>query len=63
MFVARVLTGVYTQGQREMKVPPARDAQQSHKRYDSVVDDIKNPSMYVVFHDDQAYPDYLITFK
>ncbi|XP_037832646.1 protein mono-ADP-ribosyltransferase PARP14-like isoform X2 [Kryptolebias marmoratus] len=63
MFVARVLTGVYTQGQSGMKVPPARDAQQPHDRYDSVVDKTNNPDMYIVFHDDQAYPDYLITFK
>ncbi|XP_019208948.1 poly [ADP-ribose] polymerase 14 isoform X4 [Oreochromis niloticus] len=63
MFVARVLTGVYTQGQSDMKVPPPRNPQQPHDRYDSVVDRIDNPSMYVVFHDNQAYPDYLITFK
>uniref|UniRef100_A0A3Q4GEN3 Poly [ADP-ribose] polymerase n=1 Tax=Neolamprologus brichardi TaxID=32507 RepID=A0A3Q4GEN3_NEOBR len=63
MFVARVLTGVFTQGQATMKVPPPRNTQQPHDRYDSVVDRIDNPSMYVVFHDNQAYPDYLITFK
>ncbi|KAL4007007.1 complexin-3/4 [Sarotherodon galilaeus] len=63
MFVARVLTGIYTQGQATMKVPPPRNPQQPHDRYDSVVDTINNPSMYIVFHDNQAYPDYLITFK
>ncbi|XP_071315572.1 protein mono-ADP-ribosyltransferase PARP14 isoform X2 [Trachinotus anak] len=63
MFVARVLTGAYTQGQSDMKVPPPINPQQPHDRYDSVVDNINTPSMYVVFHDSQAYPDYLITFK
>ncbi|RVE60398.1 hypothetical protein OJAV_G00180600 [Oryzias javanicus] len=63
MFVARVLTGVYARGQRGMKVPPPRNAQQPNERCDSVVDNLNNPSMFVVFHDDQAYPDYLITFK
>ncbi|XP_027143708.1 poly [ADP-ribose] polymerase 14 isoform X2 [Larimichthys crocea] len=63
MFVARVLTGLYTQGTSSMKVPPPRNALQSDDRYDSVVNRINNPSMYVVFHDNQAYPDYLITFK
>ncbi|XP_026018064.1 poly [ADP-ribose] polymerase 14-like isoform X3 [Astatotilapia calliptera] len=63
MFVARVLTGVCTHGRHDMKVPPPRNHQQPHDRYDSVVDRIDNPSMYVVFHDNQAYPDYLITFK
>ncbi|XDV19030.1 hypothetical protein PO909_024606 [Leuciscus waleckii] len=60
MFVARVLTGHYAQGQASMKttVRLAPD-----HNYDSVVDNIQNPSMFVVFHDCQAYPDYLITFK
>uniref|UniRef100_A0A8C2AS70 Poly [ADP-ribose] polymerase n=1 Tax=Cyprinus carpio TaxID=7962 RepID=A0A8C2AS70_CYPCA len=60
MFVARVLTGYYTQGQGDMRTPPVRVAPDL---YDSVVDNIQNPSMFVVFHDCQAYPDYLITFK
>ncbi|XP_032439354.1 protein mono-ADP-ribosyltransferase PARP14-like isoform X3 [Xiphophorus hellerii] len=63
MFVARVLTGVYTLGQRDMKVPPPLDDQEPHIRYDSVVDKMDRPSMFIVFHDDQAYLDYLITFK
>uniref|UniRef100_A0A3Q1G734 Poly [ADP-ribose] polymerase n=1 Tax=Acanthochromis polyacanthus TaxID=80966 RepID=A0A3Q1G734_9TELE len=63
MFVARVLTGLYTRGQSGMVVPPLVEGSlEDHDRYDSVVDRIDNPSMYVVFHDNQAYPDYLITF-
>ncbi|XP_016415475.1 uncharacterized protein LOC107745958 [Sinocyclocheilus rhinocerous] len=60
MFVARVLTGYYALGQGDMRTPPERVAPDL---YDSVVDDTQNPSMFVVFHDCQAYPDYLITFK
>lgn len=62
MFVARVLTGIYTLGQRGMKVPPHHSGGQSHDTFDSVVDVFINPNMYVVFHDNQAYPEYLITF-
>ncbi|XP_043953299.1 protein mono-ADP-ribosyltransferase PARP14-like isoform X1 [Gambusia affinis] len=63
MFVARVLTGLFTQGRSDMRIPPPRNSQQPHDRYDSLVDNINNPSMFVVFHDNQAYPDYLITFR
>ncbi|XP_028997166.1 protein mono-ADP-ribosyltransferase PARP14-like isoform X2 [Betta splendens] len=63
MFVARVLTGTYTLGHSDTKVPPPRNVEQPDNFYDSLVDNISNPSMYVVFHDSQAYPDYLITFK
>ncbi|XP_072543497.1 protein mono-ADP-ribosyltransferase PARP14-like [Salminus brasiliensis] len=63
MFVALVLTGYYTQGQSNMRIPPSRSSQDLNDRYDSVVDNVQNPQMFVVFHDCQAYPDYLITFK
>ena len=63
MFVARVLTGQYTQGKANMIIPPPRSPQLPNDRYDSLVDDIQNPTMFIVFHDDQAYPEYLITFK
>uniref|UniRef100_A0A3P9DLH6 Poly [ADP-ribose] polymerase n=1 Tax=Maylandia zebra TaxID=106582 RepID=A0A3P9DLH6_9CICH len=61
VFVARVLTGVYTQGNSSMKVPPPR-SNQPDDRYDCLVDQIANPSMFIIFNDNQAYPDYLITF-
>ncbi|KAF7706609.1 protein mono-ADP-ribosyltransferase PARP14-like [Silurus meridionalis] len=63
MFVTLVLTGHCTQGQRDMIVPPPRSSHDPNDRFDSVVDNMQNPSMFVVFHDCQAYPDYLITFK
>ncbi|XP_034020662.1 protein mono-ADP-ribosyltransferase PARP14-like isoform X2 [Thalassophryne amazonica] len=63
MFVVRVLAGTYTLGNKDMKVLPPRNPQQPHDLYDSAVNNLDNPTMFVVFHDDQAYPDYLITFK
>ena len=64
MFYARVLTGTYAQGHKGLKVPPAKDPSKSTViLYDSVVDNMKAPNMYVVFTDAQCYPDYLITFN
>ena len=63
MFYARVLTGVYTKGYQGLKVPPPKDPSKSTViLYDSVVNNMKAPDMYVVFTDAQCYPDYLITF-
>uniref|UniRef100_A0A8P4JZX1 Poly [ADP-ribose] polymerase n=1 Tax=Dicentrarchus labrax TaxID=13489 RepID=A0A8P4JZX1_DICLA len=62
MYLCRVLTGDFTLGQQNMIVPPAKGAV-SVQKYDSVVDNVARPSMYVIFHDTQAYPEYLITFK
>ncbi|XP_043988454.1 poly(ADP-ribose) polymerase family member 14-related sequence 1 [Gambusia affinis] len=60
MYLCRVLTGDYTLGQQTMIAPPAKG---NLGIYDSVVDNATTPSMFVVFHDTQAYPEYLITFK
>lgn len=62
MYLCRVLTGDFTAGQRDMIVPPAKGPV-SVQKYDSVVDNVARPSMFVIFHDNQAYPEYLITFK
>ncbi|KAK7910394.1 hypothetical protein WMY93_015078 [Mugilogobius chulae] len=62
MYVARVLTGRHTLGNSSMVAPPQRGSDPSD-RYDSLVDNLQNPSMFVIFHDDQAYPEYLITFS
>ena len=62
MYYASVLTGDYTQGQSGMRVPPVMSSNQS-RLYDSVVDNVSGPGMFIIFNDTQAYPDYLITFK
>jgi len=62
VFLNRVLTGQYTVGNPSYITPPPKSPR-SHDLYDSVVDDINNPSIFVIFADAQAYPDYLITFK
>lgn len=46
-----------------MIVPPPKDPKVPSIKYDSVVDNINRPTMYVVFFDDQAYPQYEITYK
>ncbi|KAM8749622.1 poly(ADP-ribose) polymerase family member 14-related sequence 1 isoform 1-T1 [Acanthopagrus schlegelii] len=62
MYLCRVMTGDYALGQQNMITPPAKDSTGIQK-YDSVVDNMAKPNMFVIFHDSQAYPEYLITFK
>ncbi|XP_070710801.1 protein mono-ADP-ribosyltransferase PARP14-like [Pempheris klunzingeri] len=62
LYVARVLTGRYKLGSGSMKVAPPRGSDPTDC-FDSVVDNNQLPSMFVIFHDDQAYPEYLITFS
>ncbi|KAG2459584.1 PAR14 polymerase, partial [Polypterus senegalus] len=62
MYLCRVLTGVFTKGHGGLVVPPAKSNDPSDL-YDSVTDNVALPGMFVIFHDVQAYPEYLITFK
>ena len=61
VFVAKVLTGDYTLGCNSMKAAPLKESDDIPLRYDSVTDNLNKPSMFVIFNDTQAYPEYLIT--
>lgn len=61
VFVARVLTGDYGQGRRGLRAPPLRAPGHTLLRYDSAVDCLHQPSIFVIFHDTQALPTHLIT--
>ncbi|XP_054492030.2 protein mono-ADP-ribosyltransferase PARP14-like [Agelaius phoeniceus] len=63
MYLARVLTGQYCVGTAGLKTPPPKSQADPTDRYNSVVDNVSNPTMFVIFNDIQAYPQYLITFK
>ena len=62
MYCCQVLTGDYTNGKSGIVEPPIKDID-THNLYHSVVDNIESPSMFVIFNDYQAYPQYLITFN
>ncbi len=64
MYLARVLTGEYTVGNAQMLAPPPKQPQKDQTiLFDSVVDDVQNPQIFVVFHDSHTYPEYLIEFN
>ncbi|NXN16271.1 PAR14 polymerase, partial [Indicator maculatus] len=63
MYLARVLTGKYCPGSKGLITPPPKHSSDPTDLYDSVVDKVNNPTMFVIFNDIQAYPEYLITFK
>lgn len=63
IFVAKVLTGDYTLGNHSMKTAPLKETGDIPLRYDSVTDDITRPTLFVIFNDTQAFPEYLITCK
>ncbi|XP_060634054.2 protein mono-ADP-ribosyltransferase PARP11 isoform X1 [Anolis sagrei] len=62
MFLARVLTGDYILGQAKYVRPPSKDGTLINL-YDSCVDNVYNPKIFVIFDANQIYPEYLIEFR
>lgn len=60
MFLCRVVVGEFCQGRNEA---PAPDVRTGHQLYDATVDNMSSPSIFVTYHDAQAYPEYLVHFK
>ena len=60
MFWVRVAVGEYCKGVKDALTPDVRDGL---NLYDTTVNDVKNPSIYVTYHDAQAYPEYLVKFR
>lgn len=51
MFACRVTIGEYCKGVKDAPVP---DARQGYQLYDTTVNDMANPSIFVAYHDAQA---------
>lgn len=63
MFLVRVLVGEYALGSSLMVRPPPKDPQKPYgELYDSVVNEVGDPRIFVVFTQEQAYPEYLIEY-
>ena len=71
MLLCRVAVGHYCKGEVNARAPAVRHG---HVLYDStcgllappevpVVDTLANPSIFVTYHDSQAYPEYLLRFR
>ncbi|KAK3583828.1 hypothetical protein CHS0354_022873 [Potamilus streckersoni] len=63
MFLAKVLVGEYTTGSPSYTRPPDKPGATAHQLFDSCVDNVSNPSIFVVFDLKQCYPEYLVCYK
>jgi len=60
IFLVRVIVGEVCLGKKDALTP---DVRSGHQLYDTTVNDVKDRAIYVVYHDSQAYPEYLVKFK
>ena len=54
------MVGACCKGVRDALTPAVR---KGHQLYDTTVDDLQNATIFVTYHDAQAYPEYLVTFR
>ena len=62
MFVCRVMVGEYTLGSNGLTVPAVRNWD-TRQLYDTTTDSTMSPSMFITYHDAQAYPEYMVEFN
>ena len=58
VFLVRVVTGEFCKGVKNALTPDLRNAAKN-QLYDSTVDNVRDPSIFVTYHDAQAYPEYM----
>ncbi len=60
MLLNRVIVGQWVKGEEGMKLYPKVKGEKY--QYHSLVNDEKNPSIFVIQHSNQTYPAYVITY-
>lgn len=63
MFLVRVVAGDFTIGHSSMVRPPHKSPSNPFDLFDSCVDDMRDPNIFVIFTFDQAYPEYVIKYR
>ena len=61
MFLAEVVIGECCLGKKDMQTIPIKEG--TNEAYDCAVDNLDNPTMYVVFKDSSAYAHYMLEYK
>ena len=61
LFLARVLVGEYTKSDPSYTRPPPKPGT-AHDLYDSCVDNVDDPTIFVIFNTKQCYPEFVIKY-
>ena len=59
--MCRVLVGDFCRGFDQTQVPDYMKG--GSRRFDSTVDNVENPTIFVTYNDAQVYPEYIVTFR
>lgn len=62
MFYCSVICGQWCVGNQNMKIPSSKP-NSNNIPYETTVDSIHSPTIFVTYKDDQAKPTYLVSFR
>ncbi|XP_033751374.1 uncharacterized protein LOC117335471 [Pecten maximus] len=62
MFVARTLVGRYCLGNTGIRKPPPDPDDPKRRPFNSCVDNVLTPSIFVIFDSAQCYPEYIVEY-
>eukprot|EP01052_Picozoa_sp_SAG31_P005824 SAG31_NODE_262_length_18842_cov_22.033346_7_plen_144_part_00 len=60
IFLCRLAVGDYCFGKDGQLTP---DYKNDNETFDTTVDNVRNPTIFVAYHDAQVYPEYLLKYK
>ena len=64
VLLCRCATGLFAEGKSGLRRPPPKDPKKpSGDLYDACADSVKAPSVFVLFLNAQAYPEYVVTYR
>ncbi|XP_069133906.1 uncharacterized protein [Argopecten irradians] len=63
MFVARVLVGRCCGGSPNIRKPPSDPDDSKRRPFNSCVDNMANPAIFVIFDSSQCYPEYIVEYS
>ena len=61
MFMCRVAVGDWCKGEKDRLTPDHKPGS-TNELFDSTVNNVASPSIFVVYHDNQSYPEYVVTY-
>ena len=62
VLLCRVAVGQWCEGNGS-QITPLEIYPGTNEYYNTTVDNVNNPTMFVTYHDAQAYPEYIITIR
>ncbi|KAK3102644.1 hypothetical protein FSP39_012840 [Pinctada imbricata] len=63
LFIARVLVGKSAPGASGLRKPPVDQADPKKRHFNSCVNQVQSPSIFVIFDSSQCYPEYLVEYQ